>query len=192
VPPERPLDPIALGWARECIGSLPDEPRVLDVGSGDGRLAAALANAGARVTGADPSAVALERARREHPDLDFIQIEPGGRLPFDDGSFDAAVCIHVLEHVQDTQTLLSEIRRVLAPRGLLALAVPFHGRVKNVAIALGSFERHHDPLEPVLRFYTARSLQGLLGDLGFAEIEVEARGGRPLLRETLVARARRA
>jgi hypothetical protein len=82
---------------------------------------------------------------------------------------------------------------VLVPRGLLALAVPFHGRVKNVAIALGSFERHHDPLEPVVRFYTRRSLADLLGAFGFAEIEVEARGGGlPLLRETLVARAQRA
>jgi 2-polyprenyl-6-hydroxyphenyl methylase/3-demethylubiquinone-9 3-methyltransferase len=136
--------------------------------------------------------VALGRARRDHPELELVEIAADGRLPFPDSSFDAATCIHVLEHVGDTQTVLSEARRVLVPNGLLAVSVPYHGRVKNLAIALGSFERHYDPLEPVLRFYTRRSLAGLLGAFGFTEIEVEARGGRPLLRETLVARGRRA
>jgi ubiquinone/menaquinone biosynthesis C-methylase UbiE len=167
-----------------------DGSRVIDVGCGQGPLVKLLADLGCRVTGVDPSAVALEAARKRWPDLDLVQIEDS-RLPFDDSSFDVATCTHVLEHVLDTQTLLSEIRRVLAPRGLLLLTVPYHGRLKNLAIALGSFERHYDPLEPVVRFYTRRSLRDLLDAFGFAEVDVEARGGRPFLRETLVAKARR-
>jgi 2-polyprenyl-6-hydroxyphenyl methylase/3-demethylubiquinone-9 3-methyltransferase len=155
-------------------------------------LASELAKSGARVTGADPSAVALERARRDHPELELAEIGPDGRLPFGDSSFGVATCMHVLEHVLDTQTLVSEVRRVLTPEGLLAVSVPYHGRVKNLAIALRSFECHYDPLEPTVRFYTRRSLRDLLQAFGFAEIEVEARGGAPLLRETLVARAFRA
>jgi 2-polyprenyl-3-methyl-5-hydroxy-6-metoxy-1,4-benzoquinol methylase len=190
VPASRPLDRVALDWALESIEAL-DRPRVLEVGCGDGALAAELAKHGARVTGADPSAVALERARREHPELALVQTGPDGRLPLDDSSFHAAVCLHVLEHVADTQLLLSEVRRVLAPEGMFALAVPYHGRLKSAAIALGGFERHYDPLEPVLRFYTRRSLSGLLARLGFGAIEVRARGGAPLFRESLLARARR-
>jgi 2-polyprenyl-6-hydroxyphenyl methylase/3-demethylubiquinone-9 3-methyltransferase len=97
----------------------------------------------------------------------------------------------VLEHVADTQHFLSEARRVLAPAGLLGLTVPFHGVVKNVLVALRSFERHHDPLEPVLRFYTRRSLARLLDEFGFDQVRVTAAGGLPYLRETLLARGRR-
>jgi SAM-dependent methyltransferase len=162
---------------------------VLDVGCGDGLFTGELARAGLRVTGVDPSAVALERARAAHPGIAFAQTKDDGRLPFGDAAFEAAVCVNVLEHVADTQLLLSEVRRVLAPRGVFAVAVPFHGRVKNVLVALGSFERHHDPLEPVLRFYTRRSLRQVLGALGFEAFELRARGGMPLVRETLLARA---
>jgi SAM-dependent methyltransferase len=190
VPVSRPLDRVALDWALASIEPL-DRPRVVDVGCGDGAVGAELARHGARVTGVDPSATALERARREHPELVLVQTGPDGRLPLDDSTFQAAVCLHVLEHVADTQLLLSEVRRVLAPGGLFALAVPYHGRLKSAAIALGSFERHYDPLEPVLRFYTRRSLAALLESLGFDAVEVRARGGAPLFRESLLARARR-
>jgi ubiquinone/menaquinone biosynthesis C-methylase UbiE len=165
---------------------------VLDLGCGDGRVAARMADAGARVTGVDPSTVALERARRAHPDLDFQQPAPDGSLPFPDGGFDAVVCLNVLEHVADTQSLLTEVRRVLVPGGLLAVAVPWHGRFKNAVSALAAFERQHDPLGSVLRFYTARSLRGLLDDFGFDRAAVKGAGGVPFWRETLLARARRA
>lgn len=143
------------------------------------------------MSGVDPSGVALERARAAHPDVAFHLGLADGGLPFDDGSFDLVVCLDVLQHVADTQRLLSETRRVLAPRGVLGLSVPYHGRLKNVLIALGAFERHHDPLEPVLRFYTARSLRSLLTRLGFERIVTRGSGGAPLLRRHLLALARR-
>ena len=166
--------------------------RILDVGSGDGTFAARLAAQGAQVTGLDPAPTALARAQAAHPDIRFVAPGAGGGLPFPDASFDVLTCVNVLQHVADTQSLLSEAWRVLTPHGLLAVAVPFHGRLRNLLVALSSFERHHDPLEPVLRFYTATSLRAVLTDLGFEQVEVTARGGAPLLRETLIALGRRA
>jgi 2-polyprenyl-6-hydroxyphenyl methylase/3-demethylubiquinone-9 3-methyltransferase len=150
-----------------------------------------LASAGAQVTGVDTSRVAVERARTSHPELEFTVVSADEALPFADAAFDAVVCLHVLEHVADTQHLLSEARRVLAPGGRLAVSVPFHGRIKNLLVALRSFEHHHDPLQPVLRFYTRRSLARLLDEFGFEQVWVAGAGGVPLLRETLLARARR-
>jgi hypothetical protein len=75
---------------------------------------------------------------------------------------------------------------------MLVVAVPWHGRLKNAAIALGSFERHHDPLEPVIRFYTRRSLKKLLEAFAFERPRMRAAGGAPFFRETLLAAARRA
>jgi 2-polyprenyl-3-methyl-5-hydroxy-6-metoxy-1,4-benzoquinol methylase len=197
VPPERRLDPHALELAVETARSANSisetgTARVLDLGCGDGGVTAELAHAGALVTGVDVSGVAIERARANHPALDFVIVSAGEALPFGDAVFDAVVCLHVLEHVANTQHLLSEARRVLAPGGHLAVAVPFHGVVKNVLIALRSFERYHNPLGPVRRFYTRRSLGRLLNDFGFEHTRLRAVGGLPFLRETLLARAQRA
>jgi ubiquinone/menaquinone biosynthesis C-methylase UbiE len=164
---------------------------VLDLGCGDGRLTGELAAAGADVRGADPSTVALERAREAYPEIRFDAVGPGGALPYEDAEFDAVACIHVLQHVQDTQGVMSEARRVLRPGGTLAIVVPHHGRVRNATTALFGFERHFDPLEPVVRFYTRRSLEALLNQFGLDEVRVRGAGGMPLLRRLLCATARR-
>ena len=166
-------------------------PRVLDLGCGDGRITALIAREGAEVTGVDPSEVALERARAANPGLDFRSSAPDGSLPFADGSFDVVVCMNVLEHVADTQRLMSEARRVLRSGGRLAIAVPDHGRLQRALTALVSFESHHDPLEPTLRYYTRRSLAALLAEFGYGEVELAGAGGVPLFRRLLCARARR-
>jgi 2-polyprenyl-3-methyl-5-hydroxy-6-metoxy-1,4-benzoquinol methylase len=168
------------------------EGRLLDVGCGDGTLGGRLAGQGALVTGVDPSPTAIERAREAHPGMTWAETAGGGRLPAPDASFDVVTCVHVLEHVADTQTLMSEVRRVLAPGGLFVATVPHHGRVQGALTALTSFERHFDPLEPVLRFYTAGSLRAVLEAFAFEQVETAARGGPPLMRRTLIALGRRA
>jgi SAM-dependent methyltransferase len=45
-------------------------------------------------------------------------------LPFADGSLDAVVCNHVLEHVPDDQAAMREFRRVLSPKGWAILQSP--------------------------------------------------------------------
>jgi SAM-dependent methyltransferase len=45
-------------------------------------------------------------------------------LPFEDESFDLAVCVHTLEHIPDDRLALRELRRVLRPGGLAVLQVP--------------------------------------------------------------------
>jgi 2-polyprenyl-6-hydroxyphenyl methylase/3-demethylubiquinone-9 3-methyltransferase len=165
--------------------------RVLDVGCGDGTFAGRLTEHGGQVTGVDFAPTALKRARAMHPELEFVEPAPDGVFPFPDGSFDTVTCVNVLQHVADTQTMVSEIRRVLLPQGLLVLAVPFHGRVRNMLTAVRGFERHYDPFGIELRFFTQRSLRNFLRDFSFAEVAVAARGGMPVLRETLIATARR-
>jgi len=45
-------------------------------------------------------------------------------LPFDDASFDALICVHVLEHVVDDRRALSEFRRILKPGAWAVISVP--------------------------------------------------------------------
>ncbi len=162
--------------------------RVLDLGCGEGAFTAELARAGASVIGVDVAQAAVQRARRRHPSLDFRLAAIGGPLPFEDGSFDLAWASEVIEHVADTARWLSELRRVLAPAGRVLITTPNHGRLR---LALGGIERFSEPLGEHLHLYTRRSLAVVLGEFGFAEVDIRSVAGPPLLRRMLQARAAR-
>ncbi|HVS29242.1 MAG TPA: methyltransferase domain-containing protein, partial [Solirubrobacteraceae bacterium] len=164
---------------------------VVDLGCGAGDFTAALARAGVRATGIDVAEAALRHARERHAglELDFALAPVDGPLPLGDASVDVVWASEVIEHVADTARWLSEVRRVLRPGGRLLLTTPYHGRVRNVWVALTGFEAHYDPRSDHLRFYTRSSLQALLEDFGFGELRLRAAGGPPLLRRLLLASA---
>jgi len=92
---------------------------VLDVGTGTGRGAIALARRGAIVTGVDASAEMLDVARKRATEAGVavtFSREDAHRLPFDDQSFDAVLCLRVLMHTPDWRRSLSELCRVARQR----------------------------------------------------------------------------
>jgi O-antigen biosynthesis protein len=159
----------------EFVESLPRAAHALDLGCGDGVLTALLD--ADQLTAADVSPVALERARR-HGRVDesdrLAELEPDAPLPFGDGEFDLVLCAETIEHVRDVQLLLSEARRVLSPGGTLAITTP----------ATRPLMRPPEPLTPHLRFFTRRSLERLLDELGFDVVSIERRSGTLLARAT--------
>ena len=92
--------------ARLVAAELPTHGRVLDVGSGDGTLAALVGERlpAVELTGID----VLVRAGTPIPVLAF----DGLTIPFADGSFDAVVLVDVLHHAEDPRRLLREAARV--------------------------------------------------------------------------------
>lgn len=92
---------------------------ILDVGTGTGRAAIALAARGARVTGVDASAgmlaVAERRAREAGVAVSFRRGDAHG-LEFPDRAFDAVVCLRVLMHTPDWRRSLAELCRVASGR----------------------------------------------------------------------------
>ena len=94
---------------------------VLDVGTGTGRAAIALARRGASVTGVDASAEMLAVAQRQ-AEAAGVRVtfarEDAHRLPFADRSFDVVVCLRVLMHTPDWRRSLSELCRVAGDRVL--------------------------------------------------------------------------
>jgi SAM-dependent methyltransferase len=159
----------------EFVRGLEPATRALDLGCGDGRLTAELR--ATELVGADVSAVALRRARDRLPQLRFAELDPDAPLPFADSEFDLALLAETIEHVRDVQLLLSELRRVLAPGGRLALTTPAHNRLTGLDILARGFERRFDPLSPHLRFLTKRSLRALLDEMGFEAVRLERKRG---------------
>lgn len=91
---------------------------VLDIGCGDGTLAAELARAGARVTGLDPDAAMLRVAAARDIALVQGRIEA---LPFATARFDLVTAVTVLCFVHDEATAWREMARVLRPGGALVI-----------------------------------------------------------------------
>ncbi len=164
---------------------------VLDVGCGAGEFSAALLEAGARPIAVDVAREALRRARERVPGLDARLWEPGSPLPVDDASVDSVWAGEVIEHVADVGPWLSEVRRVLSPRGTLLLTTPHHGPGTLLRLALSprAFAEHFEPRSDHVQYFSPRTLRALLDDLGFDVAELRCAGGPPLLRSTILARA---
>jgi ubiquinone/menaquinone biosynthesis C-methylase UbiE len=100
--------------------------RVLDVGCGTGdhlRIMAPLVAPGPAI-GVDLSEALIACARRRTgPGLDHVcfQVGDAGELPLADGAFDRVVASQVLLHLADPWRAVAEMRRVLAPGGLLSI-----------------------------------------------------------------------
>jgi SAM-dependent methyltransferase len=146
------------------VRSLLPAADALDLGCGDGRLSAVIR--AERLTIADVSRVALDRAALRLPNARVVELRPDTALPLPDGSFDLLLCAETIEHVRDVQLLLSEARRVARPGGLLAITTPAHDRLTGLRVLAAGFDRVFDPLSPHLRHFTRRSLGGLLQAMG--------------------------
>jgi 2-polyprenyl-6-hydroxyphenyl methylase/3-demethylubiquinone-9 3-methyltransferase len=177
--------------ARFLLAQITAGERVLDVGCGEGAFAAALVDAGANVIGIDVAEEPLRRARAQHPALELRRVDGEGEWPLEDSSFDAVWAGEVIEHVADTAAWLSEVGRVLRPGGRLLLSTPAHEPLTRMRLALSAaaFAERLDPLSDHLRFYTARTLAGVLEEFGFEHVRVRAAGGLPGARRLLLASA---
>jgi ubiquinone/menaquinone biosynthesis C-methylase UbiE len=92
--------------------------RVLDLGCGTGRLAAALHDRGSRVWGVDPSPEMVALAKKRGVNAKVGRAE---QLPFKEGWFERAV-LWLTVHLLDRPRALAELRRVLAEDGRVLIA----------------------------------------------------------------------
>lgn len=147
----------------------PGEVHILDAGCGIGGSARLLCkNFNCRVTGIDLAPSFIETAREltglcklSH----CIEFEQGSvlEMPFENDSFDAILCQHILMNIQDKETALKEFYRVLKPGKLLILHEIFQGENKALALPVPWAADHGISfLEPWDKF------NSLLGSTGFS------------------------
>ena len=144
-----PIGRLLAETQEQVIASFLDPVRgrtVLDVGTGTGRAAIALAIRGAAVTGVDASAemlaVAQRRAADSRVDVTFTRGDAHG-LDFPDRSYDTVVCLRVLMHTLDWRQSLGELCRVARDRVVfdypaLASAAALQAGARWVAHAFGA------------------------------------------------------
>jgi SAM-dependent methyltransferase len=140
-----------------CGLGLPPGARILDAGCGSGRNMVELARHGT-VTGVELSStsVALARERGCGEVLEGSVVQ----MPFADASFDLAVSLDVVEHLEDDLGALVELRRVVAPGGALMVTVPAYQWLWS----------GHDVINHHHRRYTRRSMQSVAERAGWRQV----------------------
>ena len=118
-----PLDRGLLAGFAELVRRDHRDPRVLEVGSGPGDIAAHLHDLGLAVRGVDLSPKMVDLARRAYPHLSF-EIGEMSALEVPDASLAAVVSWYSLIHIAAPArpAVVAELRRVLRPGGYLLLA----------------------------------------------------------------------
>lgn len=91
--------------------------RILDVGTGTGRVSIPLLEGGADLVGCDLSLPMLRRMQEKLPAARILQAD-GFRLPFPTARFDAVLTVHVVHLIASWQEALREFQRVLRPGGV--------------------------------------------------------------------------
>ncbi len=163
---------------QRLVEALPDQPRTLfDVGAGSGAFLARAREAGFEPAGNELASGAVELAREAHD----IELHLGDLDTLDEhAQFQAVTLWCVLAHVPDGDPLLSGVRRVLAPGGLMYLQTPrFSGmdilgeltwqisRGRSTRILDRRLAIHH------MFLHTERSIRAMLDRLGFEAESIE-------------------
>lgn len=159
-------------WALRLVQAAQPTPesRVLEVATGPGYVALAFATVAREVIGVDltNAPLAIARQHREARGLTNVSFESADakQLPFEDDSFDIAVCRLAFHHFDTPGQVFSEMARVCRPGGRVAVEDMIASERSDRADYYNHWERLRDPshttalsVSQLLAFYTAAGLE---------------------------------
>jgi 2-polyprenyl-3-methyl-5-hydroxy-6-metoxy-1,4-benzoquinol methylase len=173
-------------------GSFGTKRRVLDVGCGNGFTAGLLLENGCDVVGIDNSRDGIEIARDTYPQgrFEILSAETDNLLSvLNCEPFDLVVSTEVIEHVYDPHAFVLACYTALRPGGRFICSTPYHGYLKNLALALvNRWDRHANPLwrGGHIKFWSRKTLSQLLTDAGFVNLQFRGAGRMPYLWMTML------
>lgn len=134
---------------------------VLDAGCGEGFVSQYLAmrNGSMSITGVDVQPQAIEFAEKNFGETVNYRLGSLYALPFSDNSFDTVVCSQVLEHLDDVETAMAELKRVA--RRFVVITVPREPYFKLVNDFARAIRFSDDPGH--VNFWTSSDFQKFMG-----------------------------
>ena len=174
---------------------IPAGATVLDAGCGNGAFAGMLAGAGYDVAGVDLSESGIANARRTYPDVPFERASVTDDLAAVFGrQFNTVTSLEVVEHLYDPRAYAAALFGALEPGGTAILSTPYHGYLKNLALAVaGKMDDHFTALWDGghIKFWSRRTLTRLLAEAGFEDVRFRGAGRLPYLWKSMILSARR-
>ncbi len=171
--------------------------RVADLGTGNGAMCGELAALGLEMVGIEYDKAGVELAKQSYPHIHFynfgVQDDPAALLATE-SPFDVVISTEVIEHLFSPHLLPIYAKQILKPGGHLVVTTPYHGYVKNLALAiLGKWDRHLTALwhGGHIKFWSRNTLTTLLEQNGFVVEEFSGVGRLPYLWKSMVLVARR-
>ena len=170
----------------ELIKGLEDVKTLCDLGCGNGFMAGRLAQLGYDVTGVDASESGIALARSTYPQPNFVcaTVDAGLRDESLPESFDLVLSSDVIEHMYRPADLIEAAVSLVKPNGYVLIGTPYHGYIKNLALALsGKMDTHfcvHD-VGGHIKFFSVKTLSELLQRNGLCDLKFTYYGRAPWL-----------
>jgi 2-polyprenyl-3-methyl-5-hydroxy-6-metoxy-1,4-benzoquinol methylase len=164
--------------------------RAFDLGCGNGATCDMLSKRGFDVTGVDTSVSGIEHAKAAFP---HVRSEVGSAyqdLASRFGTFDLVVSLEVIEHCMEPRVFAKTFFNLIAPGGVGFLSTPYHGYLKNAALALsGRMDRHFTVLwdRGHVKFFSIKTLGILLREVGAPRVHFKRVGRVPQLAKSMIA-----
>lgn len=167
--------------------------RVFELGCGNGAFASEVQKTGMDVCAVDVSISGIEQARAAYIGPRFEIGSAYEDLASRFGEFDIVISLEVVEHLYSPRKWAANISRLLVPGGLAIVSTPYHGYLKNLALAAaGRWDSHLNPLwdHGHIKFWSVPTITELLREAGL-DCEAVRRVGRiPALAMSMVLSAR--
>jgi len=165
--------------------------RVLDVGCGNGSVAAEIAKRGCKVVGIDMSETGVQLARRNCPSGRFEVFPADADLLRNLGEepFDVVYSLEVIEHLYHPQSFIDGCFSATRHGGKFVCSTPYHGYAKNLMISLmNGWDKHHNPTQEGehIKFFSRKTLSRLLEQTGFRDLQFRGGGRAPYLWKSMV------
>ncbi len=142
------------------------------------------------MTGVDPSEEGIQFANKHYPTIPLRVGSAYDDLPTLYGRFPVVVSLEVVEHVYFPKKYAQTLYDLVEPGGRAIISTPYHGYLKNVALALtGQMDSHFTALwdHGHIKFWSMRTLSELLRSHGFKEVEFVRVGRFPALAKSMIA-----